>query len=61
MLSKKSINEFQEIYLKTFGEAISFEEAANQAGNLMRLYKSILDCPPPKKETSKGLSNEAQH
>lgn len=41
MLSKQAITEFQEIYLKTYGKELSFEEAAECAGQLIRLYKAV--------------------
>lgn len=45
MLSKEAIQEFQGIYLQTYGEELSFAEAAEQAHQLIRLYKIVFGCP----------------
>ena len=45
MLSKQAIEEFQGIYLKTYGKELSFDEAALQASQMIRLYKVILGYP----------------
>lgn len=45
MLSEQKIKEFQEIYLKTYGEKLSFFEAAKQASQLLRFYKAVLKIP----------------
>lgn len=41
MLSKQAIEEFQEIYLKTYGKEISFSEAEVQAEQFLRLFKLV--------------------
>lgn len=41
VLSKKAIEEYQEIYKKTFGEEISYERASEQGMKLLRLFKII--------------------
>ena len=45
MLSKQAIEEFQEIYFKTYGEELSFAEAAQQATQMIQLYKVVLGLP----------------
>lgn len=45
MLSKRAIEEFQEIYFKTFGKRLSFDDAADQALRLLRFYKFVLGKP----------------
>ncbi|MFA6569803.1 MAG: hypothetical protein WCT77_01010 [Bacteroidota bacterium] len=40
-LSKKAIEEYQSIYLKTFGKEISYGEANQQGIKLLRLFKII--------------------
>jgi hypothetical protein len=45
MLSKQAIEEFQEIYLKTYGKEISFAEAAEQAHQMIRFFKFVLKHP----------------
>jgi len=45
MLSKEAIEEFREIYLKTYGRELSFAEAAEQAHQLVRLFKFVLGYP----------------
>lgn len=42
MLSKEAIKEFQEIYFKEYGEALSFEEAAARAESFLRFFKAIV-------------------
>jgi len=42
MLSKKAIEEFQEIYRIEYGEELSLDEATAKAESLLRLYKSVL-------------------
>lgn len=42
MLSDHAIQEFQEIYFKTYGKELSFEEAAECASQLIRLCKAVL-------------------
>jgi len=46
-LSKKAIEEFNEIYKKEFGEEISDQEAYEEASNLIKLFK-IIYRPIPK-------------
>jgi hypothetical protein len=41
MLSKQAIEEFQDIYLKTYGKEISFSEAEVQAEQFLRLFKLV--------------------
>ena len=43
MLSKQAIEEFQNIYLKTYGRDISYEEAAKLAAQVLRLHKAVLE------------------
>lgn len=45
MLSKQAIEKFQEIYLKAYGKGLSFAEAAEQATQIIRLYKAVLGYP----------------
>ena len=45
MLSKQAIEEFQEIYLKTYGSELSFDDAAEQAHQLIRFLKFALGYP----------------
>ena len=45
MLSKQAIEEFQEIYLKTYGKELSFPEASEQAHQMIRLFKFVLKHP----------------
>ena len=42
VLSKQAIEEFQEIYFKKYGLKLTFEEAAEQAAQVLRLYKAVL-------------------
>ena len=42
---EKAIEEFQEIYRNTFGKELSFAEASEQASQLFRFYKSVLENP----------------
>jgi len=42
MLSKQAIEEFCEIYSQTYGRDLSYEEAAEQASHLLRLYKAMV-------------------
>lgn len=46
MLSNKAIKEYQEIYLKEFGEEIPFEEAKIQAENFISLIRLITKPTP---------------
>lgn len=41
MLSKQAIEEFQEIYLKTYGKEIPFSEAEVQAEQFLRLFRFV--------------------
>ena len=45
MLSKQAIEEFQGIYLKTYGRELSFDDAAEQAHQLIRFFKFALRYP----------------
>lgn len=45
MLTQKAIEEFQEIYLQTYGKELSFAEAAEQALRLLRFCKFALGYP----------------
>lgn len=47
MLSSEAIKEYQDIYLKEFGEEILFEEAKIQAENFINLMRLITK-PIPK-------------
>jgi hypothetical protein len=42
MLPKEAIHEFQAIYKKEFGEAISEAKATRRADKLLELYKAVL-------------------
>jgi hypothetical protein len=52
MLSREAIQEFQEIYLKEYGETITPERAAVFGSNLIHLYKTLLK--PQKSPARKG-------
>lgn len=54
MLSKRAINEFQEVYLKEYGETLTFDEGAARAESLLRLYKAVL-----KPAVHKGIIHES--
>jgi len=45
MLSKQAIEEFQTIYIKTYGQDISLKEAESKGLALLRLYKAVLKTP----------------
>ncbi|HOY08845.1 MAG TPA: hypothetical protein PLB05_02075 [Candidatus Omnitrophota bacterium] len=45
MLTQKAIEEFQEIYLQTYGKELSFDEATAQAHQLIRFCKFALGYP----------------
>jgi len=45
MLSKQAIEEFQDIYLKTYGKELSFAEAAEQAHQFLRFFKFVIGYP----------------
>jgi hypothetical protein len=45
MLTQKAIEEFQEIYLQTYGKELSFAEATEQALRLIRFCKFALGYP----------------
>ena len=45
MLSKQAIEEFQGIYLKTYGRELSLDDAAEQAHQLIRFCKFALGYP----------------
>jgi len=40
--SKEDIEEFQDIYLKIYGEKLSIEDAEKQATILINFYKTVL-------------------
>jgi hypothetical protein len=42
MIKRKDIKKFQEIYRKTYGEDISYEEAFDQGLNLLNLMKILI-------------------
>jgi len=56
MLSEQAIKEFQEIYLKTYGEELPFAQATEQATQMIQLYKVVLGFPC--NNQSKDLKNE---
>ncbi len=41
MPSQKAVQEFKELYFKRFGLQLSDEEALEQSGRLLRLYKAV--------------------
>ena len=45
MLTKQAIEEFQGIYLQTYGKELSFDEATAQAHHLIRFCKFALGYP----------------
>ena len=45
MLSNQALDEFQEIYLKTYGRELSLDDAAEQAHQLIRFFKFALGYP----------------
>jgi len=45
MLTQKAIEEFQEIYLQTYGKELSFAESTEQALRLIRFCKFALGYP----------------
>ena len=45
MLTKQAIEEFQGIYLQTYGKELSFDEATAQAHQLIRFCKFALGYP----------------
>ena len=57
MLSKQAIEEFQKLYQETFGTELSFAEATEQASQLLKFYKIVLETPLSNK-ASKDLSHE---
>ena len=56
MLSKQAIEEFKAIYLKTYGEELSFAEAAEQAQQMLSLFKIVLNSPS--KESAEDTEKE---
>lgn len=56
MLSEQMIEEFQKIYFITFGKKLTYEEAINQASQLIRLYKIVLEYPLNERKYSKYLN-----
>lgn len=53
MLSNQAIEEFKNIFEKTYDRKISNGEAIRRANNLIRLYKAVL-CPILMKEEKKN-------
>jgi hypothetical protein len=53
MLTQKAIEEFQEIYLQTYGKKLSFAEATEQALRLIRFCKFALGYPIHSNEDGK--------
>ncbi len=51
MLSEQAVEEFRTIYRNQYGIELPFADAAKQASNLIRLYKTVLS--PLKNETLK--------
>jgi len=45
MLTQKAIEEFQDIYQKTYGRELSFAEAAEQAHQFLRFFKFVIGYP----------------
>ena len=45
MLSNQAIEEFQQIYLDTFGKDLPFAEAAEQAHQMIRFLKFVFGYP----------------
>jgi len=41
MLSEEAIKEYQELYFREFGIRLSSKEAAEQASDIIRLYKTV--------------------
>ena len=41
MLTKQDIEEYQVIYLKVYGEQITYEEAMEQGARLLNLFKIL--------------------
>jgi hypothetical protein len=41
MLPKKAVEEFKEIYKKSYGVELSDEEATDKANRLVNLYKAV--------------------
>lgn len=39
--SHKAIEEYKELFFRRFGVRLSDEDATEQAGNLLRLYKAV--------------------
>lgn len=40
-LSKKAVEEYQQIYKKTFGEDISYQQANEQGIRLLKVFKQV--------------------
>ena len=57
MLSKKSIEDFQEIYKKEFGEEIDEKTANDIAGRLLNLFKAVYGPKEKKYENSQFPNN----
>ena len=52
MITKEAIEEFQQIYFKEYGEALTFDEAAARAESFLRFFKAIV------KPSIKGSNND---
>ena len=57
MLSKQAIEEFQKIYLKEYGDALAFEEAAARAESFLRFFKAIVK--PSIKDSCNGSTGHS--
>ena len=54
MLSPEAVQEFKDIFEKTYGRKITTGEAIRRANNLIRLYRAVL-CPVLMKEEKKNI------
>ena len=54
MLTKESIEKYQEIFMKNYGYEISFEEAREQGENLVRYFELLLKADRQGKDKSGG-------
>ena len=59
MLPKKAILEFQAIYKRSYGVALSYEQAEDRANRLVKLYRSVyVDEPFGRVELPKKQNHE---
>ena len=59
MLPKKAISEFIEIYKRSYGVALSYEQAEDRANRLVKLYRSVyVDEPFGRVELPKKQNHE---